>query len=166
MVGDTFMWATVLDIQDLKVIVLNGGHREFIDTEVGGTAGPTPVAAAPKQTQNGDGIRRLDDHHFQIERSTVNNALANLNDLAMQARIVPSFKNGQANGFKLFSIRPDSLYSKIGVQNGDVIQRINGYDMNSPDKALEAYTKLRNANALDLTIERNGQAQSFHYAIQ
>ncbi len=84
----------------------------------------------------------------------------------MQARIVPSFKNGQANGFKLFSIRPDSLYSKIGIQNGDVIQRINGYDMNSPDKALEAYTKLRNAGALDLTVERNGQSTSYHYAIQ
>ncbi len=165
MVDETFMGATILDIQDLKVIILNNGHREFIDLEAGGTAAPAPVAAAPKQ-QGNDGIRRLDDHHFQIERSTVNNALANLNELAMQARIVPSFKNGQANGFKLFSIRPDSLYSKIGIQNGDVIQRINGYDMNSPDKALEAYTKLRNAGALDLTVERNGQSTSYHYAIQ
>ncbi|MHB8420300.1 MAG: type II secretion system protein GspC [Myxococcales bacterium] len=165
MVGESFMGATLLDIQDLKVIILNNGHREFIDLEPGGGPGPTPLAAAaPKQA--GEGIRKLDDHHYQIERSTVNNALANLNELAMQARIVPSFKNGQANGFKLFSIRPDSLYSKIGIQNGDVIQRINGYDMNSPDKALEAYTKLRNAGALDLNIERNGQTMSYHYAIQ
>ena len=96
----------------------------------------------------------------------MNGALTNLNDLAMQARIVPSFKNGQADGFKLFSIRPDSLYSKIGIQNGDVIERINGLDINSPDKALEAYGKLKSANALDLTVERNGAPQNFHYAIQ
>ncbi len=164
MVGDTFMGAKLLEIHDLKVILLNDGHREFLDLDQAAAGAPPPIAAAPKK--EGGGIRKLDDRHFQIERSTVNNALSNLNDLAMQARIVPSFKNGQANGFKLFSIRPDSLYSQIGIQNGDVIQRINGFDMNSPDKALEAYTKLRSASALDLTVERNGQAVNYHYAIQ
>ena len=108
----------------------------------------------------------VDDRHYKIERSTVNSALANLNGLAMDARIVPSFKNGQANGFKLFSIKPDSLYSKIGIQNGDVIQSINGFDMNSPDKALEAYTKLRNAASIDLQVERGGQTVSMNYGIQ
>jgi general secretion pathway protein C len=52
------------------------------------------------------------------------------------------------------------------VQNGDVIQSINGFDMNSPDKALEAYAKLRSASSLDLNIERNGQPVSMHYGIQ
>ena len=41
-----------------------------------------------------------------------------MNQIATQARIVPSFKNGVANGFKLFSIQPGSLYSAIGVENG------------------------------------------------
>jgi general secretion pathway protein C len=165
MVGDVFMGATLLEIQDLKAIIVNGGHREFIDLEAGNGAA-IPIAAAGPAKPTADGIKKIDDKHYQIERSTVNGALANLNDLAMQARIVPSFKNGQANGFKLFSIRPDSLYSKIGVQNGDVIQAINGLDMNSPDKALEAYTKLRDAPALDLQIERGGQTVSMHYGIQ
>jgi histidinol-phosphate aminotransferase len=33
---------------------------------------------------------------------------------------------GKPVGFKLFSIKPGSLYSKIGLQNGDVINRIRG----------------------------------------
>jgi general secretion pathway protein C len=186
MVGDIILGARITDIQQLeapadpaattavagpemRVMILNEGHREYIDLSAPGTAAPKPVAVntdAPASTLNGEGIKKLDDHHFQIERSTVNSALTNMNDLAMQARIVPSFKNGQADGFKLFSIRPDSLYSKIGIVNGDVIQRINGLDINSPDKALEAYGKLKSANALDLTVERNGTPQNFHYAIQ
>ena len=83
-----------------------------------------------------------------LAKSTVNAALTDLSQLATQARIVPSFKNGVANGFKLFSIVPDSLYAKIGIQNGDVIRRINGYEMNSPDKALEIYQKLRDAKVV------------------
>jgi len=169
MVGDKFMGADVLEIQYLKVILLVDGHREFLDL----SAPPSTVAVAtPKLDQEapaaptGEGIKKLDEHRYAIERSTVNSALSNMNDLAMQARIVPSFKNGQPNGFKLFSIRPDSLYSKIGIQNGDVIQRINGFDMNSPDKALEAYTKLKAANAIDMQVERNGQTVTYHYGIQ
>jgi general secretion pathway protein C len=170
MVDDGFMGARVLAIESLKVILLNEGHREFIDLSLPGSAPPPgvppPMVSSADPNNLTAGIKRIDEQHYQIERSTVNSALANLNDLAMQARVVPSFKNGQANGFKLFSIRPDSLYSKIGVQNGDVVQRINGFDMNSPDKALEAYTKLRSAPSLDLQIERNGQTLTYHYAIQ
>jgi general secretion pathway protein C len=167
MIGDVFMGADVLAIEYLKVILLVDGHREYLDLSA-----PSTVAVAPKPDGDaappptGEGIKKLDEHRYQIERSTVNNALSNMNELAMQARIVPSFKNGQPNGFKLFSIRPDSLYAKIGIQNGDVIQRLNGFDMNSPDKALEAYTKLKSANAIDMTVERNGQTVSYHYGIQ
>jgi len=170
MVDDSFMGAKVLSIDQLRVVLLNDGHREFLDLTPPNAPGAAPppqrVAEAGPPGGPAEGIKKIDDRHYQIERSTVNNALGNLNDLAMQARIVPSFKNGQANGFKLFSIKPDSLYSQIGIQNGDVIQRINGLDINSPDKALEAYGKLKSANALDLSVERNGQTLSYHYAIQ
>jgi general secretion pathway protein C len=54
---------------------------------------------------------------------------ASLDDIAMQARIVPAFKGGVAVGFKLFSIRPDSIYGKAGLQNGDIVTSINGYDL-------------------------------------
>ena len=79
---------------------------------------------------------------------------------------MPSFQNGKANGFKLFSIRPDSLYSKIGIQNGDIVQRINGYEMNSPDKALEIYSKLKDSQAITVDIVRRGKAQTMTYQIR
>ena len=67
---------------------------------------------------------------------------------------------------KLFSIVPDSLYSKIGIQNGDVIRRINGYEMNSPDKALEIYQKLRDANRIEIELERRGDTLRKSYSIE
>lgn len=64
-----------------------------------------------------------------MPRAEIDKTPNNLNDVAMQARIVPGFKDGQAVGFKLFSIRPDSIYSKIVSRMGDVIRRINGFDL-------------------------------------
>ena len=51
--------------------------------------------------------------------------------------------DGKAAGFRLFSVRPDGPFAKIGLQNSDVISAINGLEMTSPEKALEVYTKLK-----------------------
>lgn len=165
MVGDLIQNAQVTDIQRERVIILNNGRKEFIDGQPGDGSGPTPtftpppVAEAKPSTPNsglGTGIRAVSENEYEVPRGEIDKTLANLNEVAMQARIVPAFKDGQAQGFKLFSIRPDSIYSKIGVQNGDVIRRINGFDLNSPEKALEVYSKLKEAPRIEIEIERNG----------
>lgn len=65
----------------------------------------------------------------------------NLHELAQDARIVPAFQNGRAIGFKLFSIRASSDFARAGLQNGDVVTRINGIELSSPERALEAYQR-------------------------
>jgi general secretion pathway protein C len=167
MVGDRILGAEVIDIQRERVIVINAGRKEFIDGQPGDGSmpaptfvAPTPVAEAkPAGAPNsglGNGIRALNENEYEVPRAEIDRTLGNLNEVAMQARIVPAFKDGQAQGFKLFSIRPDSIYSKIGVQNGDVIRRINGFDLNSPEKALEVYSKLKESSRIEIEIERNG----------
>ncbi len=114
-------------------------------------------------TQQDVNIRKIDDHSYVVSRSEIMKATTNLNVLARQARIVPA--RGEA-GFKIFSIRPNSLYSQIGLQNGDVIKNINGIDISSPDKALEAYQRLRNADKISLNIVRGGKPESMEYTIE
>ena len=171
MLGDRVQNAEVLAIERDRIIIANNGRREFIGAEAGdGAPPPPPVATTRPVTEPnqayGAGIKALDDSNYEVPRTEVDRALANLNDLAMQARIVPAFKDGQAEGFKLFSIRPDSLYSKIGIVNGDVIKRINGFEMNSPEKALEVYTKLKDANRIDIELDRNGTTMRKTYNVR
>jgi general secretion pathway protein C len=186
MVDDKVQSARVLDILDdctefthgdqpqACVVVLNNGHREYIDDKEGNgpmaaiAPTPTPVAAntePPPSNVNGAGVKSVGENKYQVQKSELDKTLSNLNDVAMQARIVPAFKDGVATGFKLFSIRPDSIYSKIGVQNGDVIRRINGFEINSPDKALEAYAKLKDSTRVEIEIERNGSNITKSYDI-
>jgi general secretion pathway protein C len=170
MVGDKVQNAEVLNILRDRIIIANNGRREYINAEAGeGPPPPPPIATTRpvnEPNQYGAGIKALDDNNYEVPRNEVDRALANLNDLAMQARIVPAFKDGQAEGFKLFSIRPDSLYSKIGIVNGDVIKRINGFEMNSPEKALEVYTKLKDANRIDIELDRNGSTMRKTYNVR
>ena len=58
------------------------------------------------------------------------------------------------------------MYSKLGLQNGDTLQSINGFELTSADKALEVYTKLREATSLEVEITRRGQQQKLKYSIR
>jgi general secretion pathway protein C len=151
-------------------VVCNSGTKEYIDYEPGTGAAPAEVpnlgtAPVPRAGAGMTGVRQLADNRYEIERATLDRTLGDLNQIATQARIVPSFKNGQANGFKLFSIQPGSLYSSIGVENGDVIQRVNGYEINSPEKALELYQKLKETGHVSIQLERGGQVITKEYNI-
>ena len=170
-IGDKYQGARIYRIEKERVLLDNNGVNEYIDMSGMGApnlgVSPMPVpGVAQVQHEGGDGVRQLSENQYVVARSEINSALTNLSDLATKARIVPSFKNGVANGFKLFSIVPDSLYAKIGIQNGDVIRRINGYEMNSPDKALEIYQKLRDASRIEIEIERRGETLRKSYSIE
>ena len=165
--------AVLVAVRSREVIVRRRDHFERCLGE-GDNAAAAPPPAAPANNSDeppppipGDmtGVNKVSDTDYRVDRAELDRTLANLNEVATQARIVPSFKNGKPNGFKLFSIKPGSIFAKIGMQNGDVIQKINGYDMNSPDRALEIYTKLRDATSLTIDLQRRGNNQTMNYTI-
>jgi len=189
-VGDEVGGATLLGLERVKddsdatgngfrlvAIVCNKGTKEYLDFEGGAASAGGEVAAnvgtapVPPPARPGgarapmEGVREVGQNKYEIERDVIDKTLSNLNTIATQARIVPSFKNGAANGFKLFSIQPNSLYASIGIENGDVIQRVNGYEINSPEKALELYQKLRESQRVTIELERGGQVLRKEYSI-
>jgi general secretion pathway protein C len=160
-------------------VLCNAGTKEYVDFDeaagASGEGGNVGVAVVPPPKQFGtggkggaatmQGVKQTSDNKYDVSRGVIDQQLSNLSTISTQARIVPSFKNGVANGFKLFSIQPGSLYSSIGVENGDVIQRINGYEINSPDRALELLQKLRETSHVVIELERGGQPIRKEYNI-
>ncbi len=188
-VGEEFGGARLLGVERLKeatdstgnafkmvAVICNGGTKEFLDADAGAGSPDgslnlgvaqvpgRPAGARPPGGQL-DGVRKVNENRYEIDKAVIDSSLSNLNSLATQARLVPSFKNGVANGFKLFQIQPGSLYASIGIENGDVITRINGYEINSPDKALEIYSKLRESSHVTLELDRGGQNVKKDYSI-
>ena len=134
-----------------------GGPKRTAKKKGKKTKGATP--------ELGKGIKKVGGNSYEVQQSEIDGALANLSKLATQARVVPAFEGGQSIGFKLFSIRPNSLYAKIGLKNGDIVTRINGYEINSPDKALEIYQKLKDSKQINVDLKRRGKATTLDYAI-
>jgi general secretion pathway protein C len=174
-VGSVIRDATVEDIEEDKVYLdFGGGRHEFLDLldrpQPAPGAPSAPVASNtptdPFAAELDKGIKKLGENNYEVQRGTVDALLGNMGALAKGARIVPETKDGKPAGFRLFSIRPDGPFAKIGLLNGDVVSAINGLEMNSPDQALLAYTKLKTANHLSVAIERNGQKITKDYNIR
>jgi general secretion pathway protein C len=155
----------------------NNGRIERLT--LGGAPVQTPVAVAeptppPPGDGSGDdlqasidnGIKKIDDTTYEIDKGLVEKVLVNPMAVAKGARVVPAMKNGKPEGFKLYAIRPTSVYAKLGLTNGDTLTSINGFELTSADKALEVYTKLREATSLELDVTRRGKPVTLKYTIR
>lgn len=135
---------------------------------------PAAVAEAPKPKADANAvpddiakrIKKISDTDFQIDRAVVDNILENQAQLMRTARIVPEQKDGKVVGIRLFGIRPETLLGKLGLQNGDRLEAINGFEMASPEKALEAYARLRTADSLAVKVTRRGNPMTIDFKIQ
>ncbi len=172
-IGSKIRDATISDIVEDRIYLDVNGRKEYLDlldkTPLAPNT-PAPVAAAPPadplMAELDRGIKKVGEHNYEVQRATVDSLLGNMSLLSRSARIVPEIRDGKAAGFRLFSVRPDGPFAKIGLQNGDVISAINGLEMTSPDKALEVYTKLKSASHLSVGLERNGQKINKEYNIR
>jgi general secretion pathway protein C len=164
-VGSTLQEAEIIAIERTRVMLWNAGRLELLNasTVPGSTAGTTPTGAA---TGFGATLRELSPNTYAISRNDVENTLANMAQLFTQARVVPSFINGTPRGFKLFAIRPDSFFTRLGLKNGDALQRVNGFTLDSPTSALEAFNTLRGSARIELELERDGQPVRKTYNIE
>lgn len=142
-------------------------------------SGPKPAGAgAPKEpaaAAPGNGgispelaakIHKVSDTEFNVERSVIDEILENQAELMKSARIVPDKQGDKVMGIRLFGIRSGTLLSTLGLRNGDRLDSINGFDMADPQKALEAYGRLRTADALHLKINRGAAPLNIDFKIQ
>jgi general secretion pathway protein C len=135
-----------------------------------------PPAAAPAVAPAGGpgsldpaiakGIQKVSATEFNVDRGVVDKILENQADLMRQARIVPEQENGKMVGIRLFGVKPETLLGVLGMENGDRLQTINGFDMTSPEKALEAYARLRTADHLTVQVNRKGANTNLDYNIK
>jgi len=181
--GDEISGRTVQIIEWNRVVLTQGPSicqvRMFQPADAPVQGAPPPAVAdvspAAPRTSGRPGslppdiaskIQRISATEFHVDRQVVDRVLENQAELMKSARIVPEQENGKVVGIRLFGIRPDTLLGALGMENGDRLQTINGFDMTSPEKALEAYARLRTADRLTVQINRRGQNINLDYVIK
>lgn len=95
--------------------------------------------------------------------SIFGNNIRNVHELLNHVRFVPHFSKGKSDGFMVSQMVPDSLYEKVGLQNGDIIRKVNGTVIANPQQAVQMLQSLQNGTAIEMEIERTGSVQQLRY---
>jgi general secretion pathway protein C len=130
----------------------------------------TPAVKKPGKSgvpsEISDKIHKVSDTEFNVERSVIDSILENQAELMKSARIVPEKEGDKVVGIRLFGIRPESLLGTLGLENGDRLSSINGFEMSDPQKALEAYATLKTADHLTVSVNRHGKPTNIDFNIK
>lgn len=146
-------------------IVINGKKVELL-TPMSPPPSPQAGQPAPGVPHAVTAVASTGAGSYVIDQRALNAALDNPAQAMSDARLLPSQKDGKVEGFRASEVKPNGVFSMIGIKNGDVLLRLNDFPMDSPDKALQSFIALKGQNRLKLDIIRDGQPQTFNYDIR
>jgi hypothetical protein len=127
---------------------------------------PAPAAGDPDAIPDA-AILKIDDTHYEVQRALVDRIAADPDPASYLKgmRIVPSMRSGVPDGFKLYAIRPNSLYGRLGLANGDTIRTFAGVVLDSPDSLGEGLRRVPKLGRVELELSRRGQSMTLEYLI-
>jgi general secretion pathway protein C len=157
---------TTMRKDSIAVLERDDGSR-FLCRSDDAPAPPVARGGAIPAVAAGNGVRRVAEGQYEIPQAEVDAVMnGGLATVATTVRIVPFFEGGKSAGFKLYSVKAGSLLSKLGLVNGDILRKVNGYEISSPEKALEVYGILKSERNVTLDVTRGGKPRTFQYAIR
>ncbi len=156
--GDKVQGAVIKKVLRGKVILEVKGKDEILEME---------QAKGGKRGSRGTGAgRRGDGYTITVGHDDLQKSLGNINSLLTQVRIRPLIKNGKPDGLVLSHVKPGSIFSKLGLKNGDVVKKIDNKEIKSPDDAFAFYNRLKSGAALSLEIDRGSDTKTLNYRFE
>ncbi|MGH7895411.1 MAG: hypothetical protein ACREQL_12140 [Candidatus Binatia bacterium] len=170
-VGDTLGGGRVASIAwDSLVLATAGGETTLelaAPNREADDARETPdEPVRPPSPARGASVRQTAANAFVVDRRELAGTVDSMSGLMTQLRAVAEVEDGQPAGFRLFQIKDDSLFRRLGLQNGDVVQRVNGEAVSEPATLLAFLQRLRTEPRVALDIRRGGQRRTLVYDLR
>jgi general secretion pathway protein C len=183
-VSDPIHKATVQRIERRRIVLSeNGVLRELAlgeDKSVGARPPPRPRSRArpprrtartptrtPPATAAHDRVEKLAEDRFQMERDDVDDMMRDPTNLFSQARILPKYEEGEMVGLQINAIKPGSFFEEVGIQSGDVITKLNGISIESPQESAKILAEFSQADKLVFDVKRSdGTSETLEFDIE
>jgi general secretion pathway protein C len=157
----------IVQISRNRILIQRDGKEEALSVYEEGVRlqpGASPPPLAPPGA--GEVVKKLSANRYVVNREDVSASVSNINQFMTQARIKPNFVGGRPSGFSVSEIQGGSLMEKLGLQNNDVVRKVNGQTIDKPEDIFQAYSQLQRDSNIELEIERGGRREVLRYEIR
>jgi general secretion pathway protein C len=110
--------------------------------------------------------QRIGKGSYIVDQARLQQMIANPGQMMTDARLRPNTSDGRQEGFVLGEVKPNGIYQSLGLQDGDVLLRINEYDISNPEKALQAFSALKGLDRVQIDLIRSGARMTMTYQIK
>ncbi len=177
MVGDQMSpEAKLLEIQREIIIIDNQGRKEFAaieevelrrSTRKGGgkkvanspssLAGSGYATDAPPESFKEEGFERKGGNIEMTAEYKSRLLTTDFASVLQDAKASPNLIDGVLRGWRMDRIRKNSFWEKSGIQNGDIIEEINGVALTDAGQSVKTLQSFRNESEVDIKVNRSGQ---------
>lgn len=166
--GDSVQDATVKMVLREKIVLTVGGRDEILAMEETRSSKGRSRAGSPARASAEERKMPVSSYPRQIKLQSdqIEQALENVGDLMKQAKIRPHIENGQPAGVSITAIKPNAIFRRMRLRNGDVITGVNGDSIESVDDAMKIMENLSPGSSVQLQIKRRGREQTLDYSIE
>ena len=170
--GDTIQNAVVKMILREKVVLNVNNSDEVLAMEENrgrkSAAGGSKKRARAANRSGSD--RKLPVSRYprkiKLRSDQIQNAMENLGQLMEQANLRPHIQDGQPAGVSITGIKPNAIFRKMRLRNGDVITGVNGNSIGSVEDAVRIFEEFSSGSNIQLQIKRRGREQTLDYNIE
>ena len=179
--GDLVVGRAMLkEVHKEKIILDNGGQLEYIEIDQKELVRTrrkvskqrakrkyTAIATAPAAKEfREEGFERMGGEINMSKDYKARLIGPEFTKVLQDAKASPNIVGGKLRGFQLSRIRENSIYQKSGLQNGDVVEEINGILLNDTAQAIKLLNSLRNESEIEIRVVRSGKPINFVINVQ
>jgi len=182
---------TVAGPPEIAIAIINDRQKNVTDTyKIGDRVSGTKIISITKDavilSENGQKkILKLNTSRSQTAPATANQAVASqptakpapnpvssrrriqiLEKILSEAEIEPALVNNQAIGLQISNLDKVPLSGFLGLKDGDIIQTVNGQEINSKQKAFQVFRKAKMQPEIVLELLRNGKLERLGFSLR
>lgn len=114
---------------------------------------------------SGEFARKIDKDSWALSADKITDMVSNINQYAGQVIAYQHRENGKPSGFKIHHLKQGNDFEKMGIENGDIIKKVNGLEVNDLSDVLKTVYQLSNDTTFHMEVERNSQAKTLNYQL-
>ena len=160
--GEVQPGVKLAEVHPDHVIVTRAGARERVDLEVARSLAGASQRPGGRMAGFRLDVTRSGANTFSLSRKELDDALRDPNQLNYLGQIGMS----PGGGVRMDAAPSGSLASKLGLQPGDVIRRVNGQQVTSAGDLARLYQQFATLSQVNAEVQRGSATVQLSYSIQ
>jgi len=104
--------------------------------------------------------------HLEVGLKELEDAAAGSSRQIPQIAVRPHFSDGRESGMVITGIRAGSVFSRLGLKNGDILHKVNGMPFKSRYQIQSLYKGLVPGSRISMEIKRKGRQRQMSYQVR